>query len=366
MLRSVPIWVLKERGFSSMAKNEHILRLSNISKFFGDVQAVKDITIDIKEGELISFIGPSGCGKTTLLRIIGGFEQQSTGTVKLDGVAIDHLPPEKRVTAMVFQDYALFPHMTVFQNVSYGLDQKKMPKAEKEQAVKEILEQVRLGGYEGRKPRELSGGEQQRVAVARCLVLKPRILLLDEPLSNLDANLRLTMREEIRRLKDELKLTIIFVTHDQDEAMSISDRILVLNKGEQQQLDSPNNVYRYPCNKFVANFVGQSNVLEGDLEAVDKTIYFVSEGLKVEVDPSLPPSKNVAVSIRPETIKLNQSSPNKGKVMKISHGGNIVSYYISIGNQEIKVDDFDVSFKSVYTRGSIVGIDIPKDIHLLN
>lgn len=348
-----------------MSGNKCILRLDHISKNFGEVQAVKDISIDIKEGELISFIGPSGCGKTTLLRIIGGFEQQSSGKVILDGAAIDHLPPEKRVTGMVFQDYALFPHMTVYQNVSYGLDNKKVAKSVKDKAVGEALEQVRLTGYENRRPRELSGGEQQRVAIARCLVLKPRVLLLDEPLSNLDANLRLTMREEIRRLKDDLKLTIIFVTHDQDEAMSISDRILVLEKGEQRQLDLPHNVYRFPANKFVANFVGQSNILHGDIKKIAQENYFVSEGLKVKVDSSLTPAEGIAVSVRPETIKLDEASPNKGQVTKLSHSGNNVRYYVKIGKQELKVDLFNVDYGSVYERGSVVGLDIPENLHIV-
>ena len=349
-----------------MKTDSYILRLSHISKTFGDVRAVNDITVDIKKGELLSFIGPSGCGKTTLLKIIGGFEQQDAGTVVLDGANIDGLPPEKRVTGMVFQDYALFPHMTVYQNISYGLDLKKMPRDEKEEAIRMVLEQVRLEGYERRRPRELSGGEQQRVAIARCLVLKPKILLLDEPLSNLDASLRLSMREEIRRLKDELELTIIFVTHDQDEAMSISDRILILNKGVQQQIDLPHNIYSYPVNKFVANFVGQSNILTGNLEMINGRACFVSEDLKFEVDSSLRPSENVAVLIRPEAIRLDQNSPNKGIVEKINYGGNIIRYYIMIGNQEIIVDDFNVEYDSIYKRGNVIGIDIPKKLHVLS
>lgn len=348
-----------------MTTDSHILCLENISKSFGDVLAVRDITINIKKGELISFIGPSGCGKTTLLKIIGGFEQQDTGTVVLDGANIDHLPPEKRVTGMVFQNYALFPHMTVYQNVSYGLDLKKLTKSEKERAVKTGLEQVRLNGYEQRRPRELSGGEQQRVAIARCLVLKPKILLLDEPLSNLDANLRLTMREEIRRLKDELSLTIIFVTHDQEEAMNISDRILVLKKGVQQQLDLPHNIYSYPANRFVANFVGQSNVLEGDLRKIDGNLYFISENLEFKVDSSLTPAKNVRVLVRPETIKLNKTSPTKGEVERVNYSGNIVRYYIKVRHQELIVDDFNIEFNSIYRRGSTVGLDIPPNLHIL-
>lgn len=182
--------------------DEHFLELKNVYKHFGDVKAVDNISISIKQGELVSFIGPSGCGKTTLLRTIGGFNKQDAGTIMLDNERIDSLPPEKRSTGMVFQNYALFPHMTVYRNVAYGLKQAKVPKKEQHERIKTALAQVELEDYGGRKPAELSGGQQQRVAIARCLVLRPKVLLLDEPLSNLDANLRLTLREEIRKIKD--------------------------------------------------------------------------------------------------------------------------------------------------------------------
>ncbi len=228
----------------TVSSNEKaFLNLQNINKSFGETKAVNDVSVQIEKGELVSFIGPSGCGKTTLLRVIGGFHQEDSGVVMIDNEKINHLAPERRPTGMVFQNYALFPHMSIYQNVEYGLKIQKVNKAERDERIKRALSQVQLESYLDRKPSELSGGQQQRVAIARCLVLQPKVLLLDEPLSNLDAKLRIIMREEIRRLKEELDLTIIFVTHDQAEALSISDRVVVLNKGTVQQVDKPNIIY---------------------------------------------------------------------------------------------------------------------------
>src|SRR5690625_286687 len=259
-----------------MDHESSLISLQNISKTFGDVKAVQNISINVQEGELITFIGPSGCGKTTLLRTIAGFYKPTSGEIYLDGERITDLPPEKRATGMVFQNYALFPHMTVFDNVAYGLHLRKVTKEETKKRVNEALAQVQLAGYENRKPSELSGGQQQRVAIARSLVLQPKVLLLDEPLSNLDAKLRMIMRDEIRRLKEELTLTIIFVTHDQEEALSISDRVMVLKDGSLQQLDKPDTVYHEPVNEFVANFVGYANLLPGHVQHEGEQAYFLS------------------------------------------------------------------------------------------
>ncbi|MFP4636724.1 MAG: ABC transporter ATP-binding protein, partial [Nitriliruptoraceae bacterium] len=215
------------------------LSIRGVTKRFGELVAVDELSLDVIRGELVSFVGPSGCGKTTLLRMLGGFLRQDQGSIVLDGQPIDDLPPERRPTGMVFQAYALFPHLTVAQNVAYGLDVRGVDRGERQQRVADALEMVQLTGKDDRKPNELSGGQQQRVALARCLVLRPKVLLLDEPLSNLDANLRVVMRDEIRRLKDELDLTVVFVTHDQEEALSISDRLLVLRDGRVQQVGHP-------------------------------------------------------------------------------------------------------------------------------
>src|SRR5699024_3521008 len=243
------------------------------------------------------FIGPSGCGKTTLLRTIAGFNQPTSGDIYLEGNRITDLVPEKRETGMVFQSYALFPHMTVFDNVAYGLNVRKLKKDEIKERVQEALEQVELAGYEDRQPSELSGGQQQRVAIARCLVLRPKVLLLDEPLSNLDANLRMIMRDEIRRLKEELNLTIILVTHDQEEALSISDRVMVLKDGRLQQLDRPEEVYQRPANEFIANFVGTANLLAGEVQEKNDESYFVTEDIQFAIESK--DSKKGLALIRP-------------------------------------------------------------------
>ncbi|MCP8615843.1 ABC transporter ATP-binding protein [Salirhabdus salicampi] len=345
---------------------KEILVLDNLYKHFGDVKAVNGISIDIKEGELISFIGPSGCGKTTLLRIIGGFHEQDSGDIILDGSVVNDVPPNKRSTGMVFQNYALFPHMTVYDNIAYGLKQQKVSKAERDKRIKDALAQVQLAGYGDRKPSQLSGGQQQRVAIARCLVLKPKVLLLDEPLSNLDANLRMDMREEIRRLKEELNLTIIFVTHDQEEALSISDRIAVLNKGVIQQLDRPDVVYNQPANEFVANFVGHVNILEGSIESKGDDVQFKSEDVQFDIvsqeQGSLDETKAV---IRPESITIDDTSSIKGTITKYIYNGSFIRYYVQIGEHEVSVDEFDISNMDLYQKGDTIGIRFTNTPHLL-
>lgn len=345
---------------------EHFLSLKEISKFFGDVKAINDISIDIKQGELVSFIGPSGCGKTTLLRTIGGFHQQDIGTITLDQERIDHLPPEKRLTGMVFQNYALFPHMSVYKNVEYGLRVQKLSPEKRKEKIEEALAQVQLSGYGERMPSELSGGQQQRVAIARCLVLEPKVLLLDEPLSNLDANLRMIMREEIRRLKDELDLTIIFVTHDQEEALSISDRVIVLQDGKIQQLDEPENIYRHPANEFVAKFVGHANLLKGSIEYRNDQAYFKSKDIQFKVD-QLPKTsdKKVTVMIRPEQISINEQSPIKAEIISEVYNGNYIRYYTKIEEASIIVDVFNVDYTNRFQRGDQIGLEFLTTPHYI-
>jgi len=341
-----------------------LIRLENINKSFGSVKAVKNISIDIKEGELITFIGPSGCGKTTLLRTIAGFHQPTSGDIYLEGTRITDLAPEKRETGMVFQSYALFPHMTVFDNVAYGLNLRKVSKQETKERVQKALAQVQLEGYGERKPSELSGGQQQRVAIARCLVLRPKVLLLDEPLSNLDANLRVTMRDEIRRLKEELNLTIIFVTHDQEEALSISDRVMVLKDGSLQQLDKPDTVYHEPVNEFVANFVGYANLLPGHVQHEGEQAYFLSENLRFPVDKTNR-QEGVAL-IRPEMIQFKESGSVKGKIQNRVYHGNSMRYEVQVNSETLLVDDYNVYKKDLYELGQQVCLDIPKHIHVIS
>jgi ABC-type Fe3+/spermidine/putrescine transport system ATPase subunit len=243
------------------------LTLTNLSKAYGNTVVVDQLNLNLRPGEFVSLLGPSGCGKTTTLRMIAGFVTPTAGTVEMSGALLSSasmsLPPEKRRMSMIFQSYALWPNMTVAQNVAFGLKMRKVPKDEAKRRVEQILAVVQLGHLAGRYPNELSGGQQQRVSLARALVVKPEILLLDEPLSNLDANLREEMRSEIRRLHDEFGITSIYVTHDQSEAMTTSDRIAVMNKGRIEQIDDPQTLYRRPKTRYVAEFIGRSNILDG-------------------------------------------------------------------------------------------------------
>ncbi|MBQ1215519.1 MAG: ABC transporter ATP-binding protein [Firmicutes bacterium] len=244
--------------------SEYILKLEHISKAFEGVEVLKDISLDVKKGEFITFLGPSGCGKTTTLKIVSGLLDPDEGRVVLHGQDVTELPPEKRNVNTVFQSYALFPHMTVEGNVGYGLKLKKVPKAEIAKRVKEMLELVQLAGYEKRYPEELSGGQQQRVAIARALVNGPEVLLLDEPLGALDLQLRRQMQLELKRLQKKLGITFIYITHDQEEAINMSDRIVVMDKGIFQQVGTPDEVYNRPKNEFVARFVGNANIIPGE------------------------------------------------------------------------------------------------------
>jgi len=244
------------------------LVLKNVGKSYGNFDAVKDFSLELASGEFVSLLGPSGCGKTTTLRMIAGFMPPTSGTIEIDGQVISSpagvVPPEKRGMSMIFQSYAIWPNMTVGQNVGFGLEVRKLPRAEIERRIDRILEVVQMGALKGRYPAELSGGQQQRVALARAIVVEPEVLLLDEPLSNLDANLREEMRFEIRRLHDEFKITTVYVTHDQSEAMVTSDRIVVMNKGRIEQIDAPHILYGRPKSRFVAGFIGRTNFVERD------------------------------------------------------------------------------------------------------
>lgn len=352
------------------------LQLRNISKSYGSVQALSEVSVDIHSGELVSFIGPSGCGKTTLLRTIGGFHHQDRGTITLDGESIDHLPPEQRPTGMVFQSYALFPHMTVEKNVAYGL--RGVSKPERTRRVEKALAQVQLEGYGSRRPSELSGGQQQRVAIARCLVLEPKVLLLDEPLSNLDANLRVVMRDEIRRIKDELGITVLFVTHDQEEALSISDRILVLKDGVTQQIGTPQDIYDFPANEFVSDFVGSSNILQGilhqdgdELSLQVEDVHFPISGLRgrlkgEEVTVEKADGKTYSVLIRPERVRIDDASPVQGTLTHIVYNGSFTRYSVRVGSVEITVDEANSARVTQHVIGDQIGLRLPPYPYLID
>lgn len=283
------------------------LQLSNVQKSFGDTPVVKNFSLTLQEGEFISLLGPSGCGKTTTLRMIAGFEGLTGGSIELNGRVISSvggaLPPEKRSMSMIFQSYAIWPNMTVAENVGFGLKVRKVPSAELKERVAEMLDVVRLGHLAERYPSELSGGQQQRVALARAIVVRPEVLLLDEPLSNLDANLREEMAAEIRRLHDQFKTTTVYVTHDQTEAMSLSDRIAVMNGGEVEQVDTPWNLYNRPKTRFVASFIGQTNLI--DAKVAGSAVQF--DGIAVELGDAvrgLATGSGVTASIRPQGLLL--------------------------------------------------------------
>src|SRR5205809_7726971 len=282
------------------------VRLEGVRKRFGEVVAVDGVDLDVTEGEFFSILGPSGSGKTTCLRMIAGFEAPTEGRVWLGGQDVSGLPPYERDVNTVFQDYALFPHMTVGENVEYGLRVKKVPGADRRERVAQALQMVRLEGFEKRRPNQLSGGQRQRVALARALVNRPRVLLLDEPLGALDLKLRQQLQVELKRIQAEVGITFIYVTHDQDEALSMSDRIAVMDKGRVLQVGSPHDVYDEPRSDFVAGFVGVSNLLELDIESVEngEVVLRLGPGDRVValLKEEAPPSGKAIVTIRPERI----------------------------------------------------------------
>lgn len=294
------------------------VKVDNVSKYFGDLAAVDNLSLEIKPGELFTLLGPSGCGKTTLLRTIAGFYYQDNGKILFDEKQIDLLPPHKRNTGMVFQSYAIFPFLSVYDNIAYGLKAHRVSKSEQKKRVMEAISLVRLTGLEKRRPNQLSGGQQQRVAVARAIVIEPQVLLMDEPLSNLDAKLRVEMRVDIRRLQKKLGITMIYVTHDQEEALAISDRIAVMSTGRIAQMGSPWEIYHNPTDPHVANFIGVSNFFVCPVKSADPDkqkieidfygkIFEVSSLLKSD-------TKKVIASIRPEAmciVKQEQSSSKK-------------------------------------------------------
>ncbi len=281
------------------------LTLRKVGKGFGDKSVIEGLDLHVASGEMVCLLGPSGSGKTTTLRMIGGFILPDAGYIGIDNVDVTHAMPDKRATAMVFQQYALWPNMTVFQNIAFGLKLRRLSKREICQRVAEILDLVDLQAYEKSYPAQLSGGQQQRVALARALVLRPKVLLLDEPLSNLDAQLRHKVRDEIREIQQQFRITTVFVTHDQDEALSVSDRVAVLSNGRIEQFDTPDNLYRYPKTEFVANFIGSVNMFEGRLanNRIEGSGWSIPHP-----SPYSQPLHDVKIAVRPEDIELRHPS----------------------------------------------------------
>ena len=289
--------------------NNTIISFENVNKFYEDTHVLKNINFEIEKGKFYTLLGPSGCGKTTILRIIAGFTDVSNGKVTLNGEDVTNLPPNKRKVNTVFQDYALFPHMNVFENIAFGLRLKKTPENIIKEKVANALKMVQLSGYENREISQMSGGQQQRVAIARALVNEPEVLLLDEPLSALDLKLRTDMQYELRELQQRLGITFIFVTHDQEEALAMSDEIFVMSKGEIVQSGTPVDIYDEPINRFVADFIGESNIVDGVMKE-DYLVEFVGKEFEC-ADAGMRPNEKVEIVIRPEDLTLTSIENGK-------------------------------------------------------
>ena len=345
-----------------MSKKENIVvELENIGISFDDEVILDDLCLSIKDGEFVTFLGPSGCGKTTTLRIIAGFTQPDTGEVIIDGNRMNGVPPYKRQVNTIFQRYALFPHLNVYENVAFGLRVNKVDKKEIDERVTAMLKSVNLSGFERRQIHSLSGGQQQRVAIARALVNNPKILLLDEPLGALDLKLRKDMQIELKNIQQQLGITFIFVTHDQEEALSMSDTVVVMNEGKIQQIGSPEDIYNEPKNAFVADFIGESNILDGIMRE-DKLVEMF--GHKFEcVDTGFAKNEPVDIVVRPEDIDVVSESEGQlsGVVSSITFKG--VHYEIIVD-----INDFKWMIQSTDSPavGDRIGISIPpQDIHIM-
>ncbi|MBS1251058.1 MAG: Maltose/maltodextrin import ATP-binding protein MalK [Anaerolineales bacterium] len=348
------------------------LRLRNLTKVFAgrggeaEVVAADNVNIDIEEGEFLTLLGPSGCGKTTTLRLIAGFEFPTQGEIVLDGKRINDLPPNKRDMSMVFQSYAIFPHLSVFENIAYGLKIKQLSRDKIKQQVAEVLRLTELTGLENRAPNQLSGGQQQRVALARALVMEPKVLLLDEPLSNLDAKLRDQMRTEIRRIQQTLGITSVYVTHDQIEAMTLSDRIVVMNKGRVEQTGGPADIYRHPASAFVADFIGHTNFVPGtvvesrngrlNVEALGQTLSV----LKPEHE--LQPGDVAQLVVRPEMVQIEGEYRHyTGVVRRASFLGDRIEYDVEIDGERIAAIEYDPRRMTIHPEGSAISIGFLED-----
>ncbi len=329
------------------------ITIRNVKKCFGDTVVLRDFTQEFREGEFITLLGPSGCGKTTMLRMIAGFERPTQGEIAIGEQVVSSkkvfIPPEKRDIGMVFQSYAVWPHMTVFDNVAYPLRIKKLPKGEVEHRVEALLQVVHLGRYAQRMPGQLSGGQQQRVALARALVMNPR-LLLDEPLSNLDAKLRESMRFEIKEIQKNFGISVVYVTHDQSEAMAMSDRVIVINRGVIQQIGTPIEIYRNPANQFVADFLGKINFIKGEVK--NGRIELTGLGQSLAYDG--PRTGKVVVAVRPENIDLSLDSGDlEGRISSMFYMGDVNDCRVDINGVQVRVIADSHSYDKLYGNEKI-------------
>ena len=340
------------------------LKISHLEKSFGPNRVVKDFSLDIAQGEFVSLLGPSGCGKTTVLRMVAGFEAPSTGGIQIDGQDVTNLRPNQRNIGMVFQAYALFPNLTVAQNVAFGMKVKGVARAESDARVTEMLRLIGLSDLGARYPFQLSGGQQQRVALARALAVRPRVLLLDEPLSALDAKIRVSLRTEIREIQRELGITTVFVTHDQEEAMSMSDRIVVMNGGIAEQVGAPFDIYNRPKTKFVANFVGTLNTLEARIENAEQGIVSLA-GVSFTLPEGGLAAQNgttLAIALRPEALQLGCRDGREvvlpATIEEVHFLGSVIRLRANIAGTRVSLDTFNRADTPPPAIGSAVDISL--------
>jgi iron(III) transport system ATP-binding protein len=349
-----------------MSDNKFALEIKNVRKAFPvygsneDFYAVDGINLSVKPGELVTLLGPSGCGKTTMLRMVAGFEIPTSGSIILDGKDVSALPPNKRNIGMMFQSYALFPHLDVYENIAYGLKVQKVPEKEIKERVLEMMDLMKIGEYANRMPNQISGGQQQRVALARAVVTKPKVLLFDEPLSNLDAKLREYMRDELRKIQMRIGITSLYVTHDQSEAMAISDRVVIMRSGKIEQQGSNHEIYMNPCNSFVANFMGKANFVPVEefrrkQDALAETVLFgnpYTVRCTDDFDGGL-------CLIRPENIHITENGVS-AKVVHGSYFGNMIEYELEIGDVHLFMTDFS-NISTILSNGSQICVSFDKD-----
>ena len=355
----------------STSKNVSVKNLVKIFEGSGGkkVTAVDNVSLTIEPGEFVTLLGPSGCGKTTILRMIAGFENPNSGDVLIGGVRVNTLTPDRRDTAMVFQSYALFPHLNVFENVAYGLKIKKMKTDDIRVKVTELLGLVGLADLENRSPNQLSGGQQQRVALARALVMEPSVLLFDEPLSNLDAKLRIHMRREIRKIQRQFGITSIYVTHDQAEAMSMSDRIIVMNKGVVEQMGTPKEIYATPSSQFVADFIGTANIIPSTVKTVtagEVEVETLGTSFYVKTELLLKIGDSVKLIVRPEAVVLSRTAGIPAKIASSVFMGSYQDYIISAHGQNLLIVDPDPANHETFAADEQVFLVIaPNKLHIV-
>ena len=360
---------MSERDFSARSSNVTLINLTKRFKSLdgsGEVLAVDDVNLEVKTGELVTILGPSGCGKTTTLRMIAGFEYPTSGSILIGDKDVAKIPPNKRGLSMVFQSYALFPHLTIYENVAYGLRVQKLPANEIRERTERALDLMQLTTMAKRYPSQVSGGQQQRIALARAIVIEPSVLLFDEPLSNLDAKLREYMRDELRKLQKRLGITSLYVTHDQSEAMAISDRVVIMKEGRIRQVGTPREIYAFPQSRFVADFMGKANFLEVEVLGTNGESARIDIGGKTFIVPRAgrvrPNSGSALLVVRPEALRLislanvENEIPLRGCVDRFTYFGNIARYEVATENGPLLIESYNPEASSIFEEGDNVGV----------